>query len=888
MQQPPQKPLFSRRERALHALAVLAVLLAAAGTALRWELAKSEHAFGLEAHNVSLQVARRLAEGRTLMSAVHGMYQGAGGLAGARFPSVVRRFVDAHPQVHWVGFAERIGAGEEPRFEKRLLEEGYIGLRVQPFPGSEAMPAAAWRLPLYRLEPLTPRFARLLGVDLVTRAEWRAAAREAVDSGEVRATITRAPEMGLEGIVLLRAVYRGHVEPEDSLSRQQQLAGMLLVFLDSQALIAGLPHDGEGLWVRLPDAGATRTTGAPGALPVATPDRSVHASVFPMAIANLKLPLEVRGAVHPNLAVVAVAVLLAGLFCMSVLHGLRLQRTARREEELAFVQAQLAQVTLHCIGEAVVRLDTGGRVRYLNPVARSMSALGGDAAIGLPLEEVLRIESDGMVTGATVSGLRERHAKVALHMPSGQRRALACTLSGIDDGHGHATGTVLILRDVTREDELSRELAYQASHDPLTDLPNRREFERRLARALAQAHDGTREHALFYVDLDQFKLVNDTCGHAAGDRMLRQIAGVLAAEVRDGDVLARLGGDEFGVLLDDCAVARALPIAERICQAVSRFRFIWDGRAFELGASIGVVGIDATAGTVDDVQRAADLACYAAKDTGRNRVHLYQREDRVISRNHREMQWHVEIKEALVQNRFVLHGQRIRPLHGTTRVGAMHELLLRMVDADGSLVPPMAFLPAAERYGLMTTLDRTVIEQAFGHVARLAAPGDVYNINLSGQSLTDPGLGAFILDLAARAGIHAGHVCFEVTETSAISNLALAGQLMAQLRAQGFRFALDDFGAGLSSFGYLKQLPVDFIKIDGQFVREVTTDPVARAMVASIISVARVLELETVGEKVEDESVERCLRSMGVDYAQGFHVGRPRALAPVVELARSA
>jgi diguanylate cyclase (GGDEF)-like protein/PAS domain S-box-containing protein len=615
---------------------------------------------------------------------------------------------------------------------------------------------------------------------------------------------------------------------------------------------------------------------------------SGHSVVFPMRAARLHLPLEIRGRKRPNLAHVGLAMMLASLFCFSVLHGLRLKRRARLEEQASMKRARLAQVTLHSIGEAVVRLDGDGRVRYMNPIAEAMSGLTTSAATGLALEDVLHLDLEGRITGANVHRLGDSYSNVTLRLANGQRRAMACTLSPIDGDRATRSGQVLVMRDVSREDELSRELSYQATHDPLTDLPNRREFERCLALAITSAHDTGSVHSVCYVDLDQFKLVNDTCGHAEGDRMLRQITGVVATEVRGIDTLARLGGDEFGILLNDCPVERALDIAERICRAVSGFRFISSGHAFELGASIGVVGIDGDSGTADEVQRAADLACYAAKDTGRNRVHLFQREDQVISRNHREMHWHVKIKEALETDRFVLHSQSIVPLHHEARVTGMHELLLRMLDEDGALVPPMAFLPAAERYGLMKTLDRAVIVRAFEHAASWQGKEGMHNINLSGQSLTDPQLAEFIVSSAARMGVRHDQICFEVTETSAISNLALASQLMQQLRQRGFRFALDDFGAGLSSFGYLKQLPVDFIKIDGQFVHDINNDAVARAMVTSIISVAKVLKIETVAEKVENAQTMHCLRALGVDYVQGFHIARPQPVDTTTELARTA
>jgi diguanylate cyclase (GGDEF)-like protein/PAS domain S-box-containing protein len=867
------EPLFSRRERVwLVAGAVVLVLLAGALT-LRGKVADDANTFSLQAHAISIQASRRLAEGETLITALQGFHQGGGSIFGANFPGIAERFLEAHPQARWLAYAEHVPRGGEAHFEQRLEKEGFISVRVHPLGNDGKLSSAGMRLPIYRLEPLSPHLARLLGADLNSRSEWRDAVDGAIDSGAVRAVVTRIPELGLEGLLLLRATYLGHVEPDDEVSRRQQLSGMLMLFLDVHHILADISASRPGLPVSL-----ASFDNAAASAPQVTEWLPRHHQQFPIKIADLQIPLAISAPVTPRMGAVLIVMTLALLFCVSLLHGLRLKRLARREERQAFGKAQVAEITLHSIGEAVIRLDLEGRVRYMNPVAEAMSGIEAESARGRQLHQVLDLEADGRITAQNLDRLWNQPSGVLLHSSSGARRAVACTLSSIDDEHGRAGGHVLVIRDISREHELSRELAYQARHDPLTDLPNRREFERRLSRAIAKTRDGSTTHCLFYLDLDQFKIVNDTCGHAAGDRMLRQIAGLLATEVREGDLLARLGGDEFGVLLHDCSITRAVPIAERLCAVVSGFRFAWDDRAFELGASIGVVEIGRDAGTVDDVQRAADLACYAAKDTGRNRVHVYRLEDHVISRNHRDMQWHAEIKLALEQDRFVLHAQPIRRLRPGKGPAAMHELLLRMVDANGALVPPMAFLPAAERYGLMGALDRAVIELAFKHIARAPGGDHLFTINLSGQSLADPHLAEFILAAAQRIGVMAHRVCFEVTETSAISNLAHASVLMQGLRAEGFRFALDDFGAGLSSFGYLKQLPVDFIKIDGQFVRDVNEDPVARAMVSSIVNVARVLCIETIAEKVENERAEACMRTLGADYVQGFYIGRPRPL----------
>ena len=858
------------------AFGAIAFVILAAALALHWEIGDSRRIFDLESHSIALQVSRRLAEGETLIDALHGFNDSADEEYDARFPAIVERFVRDHPQVQWIARAEQVHRGDGLAFEHRLREQGFMGLRIRSFDDSGVAVESDFRLPIDRLEPLTPTRAHFLGADLVSRAEWRGAIEHAISSGAIAAVVTHAPEIELDGVLLLRAVYRGNVEPENAVERRQQLAGMMLLFLDTAALVAELVTELPEVDISL--LTHSRATSTKMALQ-ADGLEQYRSVVLPGSVADIELPLQISAPLDLSLHGVVASVLAALLVVFSAFQALRGRRINQREESRAFVQARSAEVTLHSIGEAVIRLDEEGHVLYLNPVAETMSGFEDGIARGRALEDVLELSVAGPITAASLAQLTEGRADVQLKSVSGSIRALACTVSPISDAEGLPVGRVLVMRDVSREHELTEELAYQASHDPLTELPNRRRFEHQLIRAVEQAQDSDIMHALLYIDLDQFKLVNDTCGHVAGDQMLRQIAGLLQKEVRDRDLLARLGGDEFGVVLDDCAIETAMVIAERICRAISAFRFVSDSRIFELGASIGVVEIGRNSGTADEVQRTADLACYAAKDMGRNRVHLYRQEDLIISRNQAEMQWHSEIKAALEDERLMLYAQPIARLQHGKGPARMHEMLLRMTDREGAMVPPMAFLPAAERYGLMGEIDRVVIELAFSHIALAGTGQDVFTINLSGHSFTDPNIGSFIVAAAHRAGVKSRQICFEVTETAAISNLAQAERLMQSLHGQGFRFALDDFGAGLSSFAYLKQLPVDFIKIDGQFVRDINNDAVARAMVSSIVNVANVMNIETVAEKVEHEAVQACLRSLGVDYVQGFHVGRPQPLS---------
>jgi diguanylate cyclase (GGDEF)-like protein/PAS domain S-box-containing protein len=433
-------------------------------------------------------------------------------------------------------------------------------------------------------------------------------------------------------------------------------------------------------------------------------------------------------------------------------------------------------------------------------------------------------------------------------------------------------------RDVTQARRLSMQLAYQATHDELTGLVNRREFERRLGRVLASANESGEHHALCYLDLDQFKIVNDTCGHAAGDELLRQLGRMLKSQVRSRDTLARLGGDEFALLLEHCSLAQAEIVANGFRAAIEGHEFAWQGKGFRVAASVGLVPIDGTHVCASDALRAADSACYLAKDSGRNRVHIYASNDTQIARREGEMNWVARINKALTEDRFRLHAQPIVAADAACRGAPRFELLVRMLGDDGTLTAPGAFLPAAERYGLASRIDRWVISHALTFLTcshhRLPG-GSSVNINLSGQSLSDEDFFEYVVTELARHGLPEGQLCFEVTETAAISDLAGARKFMDMVRGHGCHFALDDFGTGLSSFAYLRDLPVDFVKIDGAFIRDIEHDPVAYSMVRSINDIGHVLGKRTIAEYVTSEAAARLLHEMGVDFLQGFGVGHP-------------
>ena len=500
----------------------------------------------------------------------------------------------------------------------------------------------------------------------------------------------------------------------------------------------------------------------------------------------------------------------------------------------------------------------------------------------------------GFSSEVVLQAVREKGLDVPVIILSGtigEEAAVAAMKSGASDyimkGNMARLGPAIerelrdaIIRRNHREAEAT--IRHMAIHDPLTGLSNRHAFSQRLADTLHSAREHHSVHGLLYLDLDQFKVVNDTCGHVAGDELLKQLALVLRQSVRDSDSVARLGGDEFGLLLENCPTEDAQRIASKLLHALNDYRFTWAGRIFSLKASIGLVPINYLSKTVEDLLGRADLACFAAKDLGRNRVHEYRDDDFEMARRHGEMQWVSQINHALEQNNFVLYQQRIQPLD--VQSGAGHrEILIRLRHEDGSLVSPGTFLPAAERYNLAPAVDRWVVRAVIEHLANPVAVGDLHDeaffVNISGSTLNDNGFFDFVSERLRATGVRGSRLCFEITETAAISNLNQAVSFIEHIRAEGCQFALDDFGAGLSSFSYLKTIPVDFLKIDGGFVREIASDPMDRAIVEAINQIGHVVGLRTIAEFTETDAVRHELVRLGVDYAQGYGIHRPEPLS---------
>ena len=595
------------------------------------------------------------------------------------------------------------------------------------------------------------------------------------------------------------------------------------------------------------------------------------------------------------------ALMLETLLCGVIGGGLAwsllvlMRRQQAREQRLAqamFSEKERARVTLQSIGDAVITTDLNELIDYLNPVAERLTQWPLAEALGKRLGEVCSLidESTMQPVGSRVAkALHDKQhclfsgKEVALLRRDGSSMAIEDSAAPLLDRAGMVIGGVMVFRDVTAARRMAQRITWAATHDALTGLVNRREFESRLEAAMLTARNSDSQHVLCYLDLDQFKVVNDTCGHAAGDAMLKQLANLLQNRLRESDTLARLGGDEFGVLLTGCTLERAQLIAEDLLAAVRDYRLLWDGKTFVSGVSIGLVAINASTGSRADIFSAADTACCAAKEQGRNRVCVFHSSDADMAQRRTDMGWAARLSRALEEERLVLYYQPYLALSPHAAAGQHIEILLRLIDEDGKLVAPGSFLPAAERYNIMPAIDRWVIKTVFtrypGLLAQMGGPLTCA-INLSGTTLNSDGILAFI-KAQAQAQQHAlpkGSICFEITETAAINNMRQATQFMRELKALGFCFALDDFGIGTSSLAYLKTLPVDYLKIDGSFVRNIVNDPVDHAMADTINRVGHIMGLQTVGEYAESDEVIAALRALGVDFAQGYAVQRPQPL----------
>jgi len=549
-----------------------------------------------------------------------------------------------------------------------------------------------------------------------------------------------------------------------------------------------------------------------------------------------------------------------------------------------------AAATLDSIGDGLLTTDVNGRIDFLNRRAADLLGRSHAEVDGRLFSEVVSVvdEADRRVLADPVmqclssgSSVSIGRRAVVLRSADGSEHGIELSAAPLFGPRGQLEGSVVLLHDVTELRGIARQMSYQASHDALTGLVNRHEFERRLQECLDTARSGRQSHVLCYLDLDRFKAVNDTSGHMAGDAMLREIAALVKDAVRDSDTVARIGGDEFAVLLTGCPLEKAIQIAQDVAEVIRDFRFVWKDKIFQVGVSIGLVEIGRESAGADEVLAAADSACYVAKNQSAGQVHVYSAVDEVTARQRGEIHWLQRLQHALRDERFLLYTQQILASPPGSQRGPALEVLVRMIGDDGAIIAPGEFLKAAERYRLMPMVDRWVVQTALAALGRggLHVPyGRSLAINISGQTLGDGAFLEFVVDCLDQTGVLPQQICFEVTESSVIANFDHARRFVGVLHGMGCSFALDDFGSGLGSFTHLKTIPMDYLKIDGAYMRNLGDDTVNQAMVAAMVKLARTLNFAVIAEQVEDQATLTFAQRMGVDYAQGFAIARPEPM----------
>lgn len=810
-----------------------------------------------------------------------------------------------NPAVTSVGRFATVTQDDRKPFERNLLDSGLYRFEIVELDadGHRQVRGTARRYyPITLLEPMDPARLRLIGADFATVPGLRGALDRTVANDS--ALITAAPENWPSSgeVILFRPTYRGSHAPGDVSERLRQSDGGYWLMFDPSAIFAaGMTAGHVDLALEVSDtANSRRRLVERAAAPL---DDTVLTSIYApetrtrrwsVGEGTLVLTVSSKLGVPTNLlAIVLLLCLLIFILALIALAYVLRSRQASRDHhanQLALhTERERADRTLNAIDDAVIALSKEMTVLHLNPAAESLVGGTREAVVGKHLGDVLTLlheESgkplrlDEPLAALEHGGQREIDVVPSRHASEHRSLVLRMSMSRTGDLAGDLSGHILVFRDISDERRLTRRLEYQANHDALTGCTNRRYFETRLGELLDDLQASGRQHALCYIDLDQFKVVNDTSGHAAGDSLLQQLTVRLQSLCRQGDVLSRLGGDEFGLLIIDAAESDARAVAEKVFAFFQTFDFTHDEQIFAIRASIGFVPLNDESGSISDVLAAADLACYAAKERGRNGLYVYSSDDEVLNARSSELNRLPELRRAIDDDRFELHVQAVATIGGTSvHENISHfEFLLRLTGEDGEPITPFRIIEAAERYGLMREIDRWVIERAMRHVAEIGngpASNCTFSINLSGQSAADPTLIDFIESLYETYAIEPARIWFELTETAAISQFSVAVDLATRIRALGSKIALDDFGSGLSSFGYLKNIPVDVLKIDGQFIRNLVSDPVDRTMVRAINDVAKSMGIITVAEFVENGGIVDVLADIGIDFAQGYHIGKP-------------
>lgn len=863
---------------------------------------------------VSHNVGERIGVINTVLASMAGLHDVEADLDNEKLLRFSSDILRNNSYIRNLGRYERIEAGGRDAFEAEMSHNGYSGFSIAQIDDDgrfQVRPAQDLYYPVSIAGPLYATVSGVVGTDLGSLDGVRPALESLSDVNSSTA-IALPSNWPLRGdLITLRPTFSDTTSHKYRSPQSHYATGGFWLTVDSEQLLEGLSEVVKEFDVSIELVNfderkyvyETQSNEQSSQFLTQFFSKQSSKEVWFLSPSS-QLVITLEKDVGLSLVTLLIAAIAAGFIilisCLYTVHVINKRRTEiERTEGLQtlFKEREKAEKTLNSVQDSIITLDPELNVVHINPAAIMQFNTRASLVIGKPLTQFAQFHrtshiSQLMDIGLELATLTHNGKKEIDVVPAGQSEedfVLRMALSSSHDHEGLVTGHVLVLRDISHECRLSKKLAYQANYDALTGCTNRYFFEQSLDRLISEMPATGLTHTLCYMDLDQFKIVNDTCGHRAGDQLLIELTKNMQMMIRDQDILSRLGGDEFGLILVGVNHETATQIAQRVYEFFQKFNFTHQGNTFSVTASIGVVHIDSTCANSKDIMASADIACYAAKDSGRNSMSVYSKNDENMAERSEELNWLPRLQTALHNNEFRLHAQAVASLNpGPDAPPITHfEFLLRLANKDGTEVTPWQFIQAAERYDLMRDIDRWVISNALEHVAQNAtgAAGECsFSINLSGQSAADPTLKSFIQNQIALHKVDPCRIWFELTETAAISHFSIAVDLIKSIRSTGAKVALDDFGSGLSSFGYLKNLPVDIIKIDGQFIKEIVKNPIDREMVRAIHRVGESMNIETVAEFVENQAIVDELKLIGVNYAQGYHIGKPVPVAQAIAL----
>lgn len=906
-------PLFSNKEIVIYTLLSILAVGAITYGYLQYSTNKQRLTDIGYAESLSNQLSGELGNAVGVMSSVTSVQQVLDDPYGDQLDTFALRAVDSSTLINTLSRYERVEAENLVEFSQHMSESGVYNFSISTLTtNGERVPVRAKQAyyPLVWLHPFSPVSATMIGIDLSTNASIHRTIQgsESTNTVQIAALPTGWSADTGNDLLLIKPTYVGRYAPDVNSKLASNSNGGVIMgialsdYINDSNLID--PGYDISVWIKLFDeTQATlredvyvRPGEEDGQVYFKGFFTGVYATSAPLpGNSSLQITISGHGGISRNILTQAALLTIATCFILLVLF--RLLFIIRQRDVAHRRDMESAQITLKAIGDAVITTNKNNIITYVNPSTEALLGQPSNQLLGKTINDTVSLinENRENLTSETEHSLAQAMASdTVINLPALQLAVtsdspvfVSCKISPLyTDCLAQDKGHVLVLRDISAEQEMTRELAFMATHDSLTEIANRYHFENELKRLIASPVSQNRHHSICYIDLDQFKTINDTCGHSAGDRLLVRVSQGLNAIIRDNDLLARLGGDEFGLLIADCKEDDAIKIAKRIYAFFQTLYFKHVDDVFAVRASIGFVHISEQFDNIEDVMAAADLACYSAKDRGRNELYVFNHFHDETADRMSEMMWLPKLQMALRNDSFRLFIQPIVAIQSGNDAPCApfehYEILLRFVTDDGSLITPAQLIVAAERYNLMRDIDRWVVSNAISLIAKLKSQmGDSlpqFSINISGQSSVDSDFPGFINDQIVSSGIDPATLVFEITETSAITNMQSAVNLVDYLHDIGCKLALDDFGAGVSSFGYLKSLPVDYLKIDGQFIKYIDTNEVDREMVKCMRAVAKILGIEVVAEFVETKEIVEVLQELDVDYAQGYYYSKPHPM----------